>query len=272
MAKRATVGVNRKEDNLRKVLPAILAILLFLVLLALPLSRAAFAQESEDESTNEQLAPDDASSDQQHVSDEGEDDQAVADEESETTSTESAEDEAATSDNTDQPAADADSPAAVESDQPATAVDPAPAVPANVPSASDQPTPAAPVDDTTTYSPEDPAEDLDRRVNGEIAMIDRRFVALDNAPSPMTRLELLSGVNKLLEQAINDIDDRANKTAPKVFAKAVNDLARSCEGYIPKLNAALDKATDEKEKGANRLANDQCGQVLEARKKVPQVP
>lgn len=127
------------------------------------------------------------------------------------------------------------------------------------------------------------AQEIDLRVGVLTRAIDRRFAVLSNqsvkesdewGPAPTgTRLQLLSDVQKLLDKAISDIDNVAEKNRDsKLFPKAVHTLAGSCSQYDTKLRVLLDTTTEQKEKGVILGSLDLCSQVREAVAQMPPEP
>lgn len=129
------------------------------------------------------------------------------------------------------------------------------------------------------------AQQIDQRIEVLIKAIDRRFAILNNQPSPIsknsekwgeepkgTRIELISDINKLLQKAVDDIDDvaaREGGTASRFFPKAIHKLAEAAEKFMPQFRVLLDEVTSDKERGAILNSIDLCSQIIEAAKKVP---
>lgn len=131
------------------------------------------------------------------------------------------------------------------------------------------------------------AQQIDLRINVLIKAIDRRFLVVnDDSTQTVTvekdldkwgelpkgsRVALLWDIERLLQKAIDDIDDVAAhaKTDEKLFPKAVFSLAASCQNYIPKLKFLYDASKDEKEKGSILGAVDNCSQIIDASTKIP---
>ena len=128
------------------------------------------------------------------------------------------------------------------------------------------------------------AQEIDLRVGILTKMIDRRFAVLSNEPvkteknsekwgeAPTgTRLDLLSDIAKLLQKAVDDIDDVAahNRMDSKLFPKAIRNLAESAKKYLPKLKSVYDQNPDPKEKGLLIGATELCESIIEASAKVP---
>ncbi|MDQ6787998.1 MAG: hypothetical protein M3033_14425 [Acidobacteriota bacterium] len=132
------------------------------------------------------------------------------------------------------------------------------------------------------------AQAIDQRTEVFVKAIDRRFLVLNNQAQPDdkklkkdsekwgelpagTRLELLTDIRKILDEAISNIDDVAahNKMDEKLFPKAVRKLAEASNRYLSELKSDLTKTADEKEKGAILASIEYCEQVIEASAKVP---
>ncbi len=127
-------------------------------------------------------------------------------------------------------------------------------------------------------------QEIDRRVDVLVTMIDRRFAVLNNQPSPIkkdsekwgespkgTRLELLSDISKLLQKAIDDIDDVAahDRMDSKLFPKAMKNLSVAAEKYLTQLKTEYDKIEGEKERGTILNSIESCQQIIEASTKIP---
>jgi len=129
------------------------------------------------------------------------------------------------------------------------------------------------------------AQQIDERMKVFVKAIDRRFLVLNNDASRAkqsekdltswgelptgTRRQLLIDIEKLLDEAINKIDDvAARDMSSDFFPIAVHTLADSANKFLPMLKIQLDKSTDEKEKGAILGAIDYCNQIIEASAKV----
>lgn len=138
------------------------------------------------------------------------------------------------------------------------------------------------------------SQDIDLRITVLTKMIDRRFAALGievagwkppakesekwgNVPDG-TRLELFTDIRKLLQKAIDDVDDVAvhnensqtqNKKEGLLFPKAVRALAAAATRYTEPLKKALETSKDEKEKGTIMASLEYCGQIVEAVAKLP---
>jgi hypothetical protein len=142
-------------------------------------------------------------------------------------------------------------------------------------------------------------QQLDNRVKLLTKIIDRRFAALgtQSGGEPISakesekwgamptgsRRELHWDIRRILEKAIDDIDnlaerpdsmvadpdDKKPKKYSDVFPKAVRILAAAAERYQPLLRAELDKAADASEKGSILASLDLCTDIIAARSKLP---
>lgn len=147
------------------------------------------------------------------------------------------------------------------------------------------------------------AQDIDVRIEMLTRMIDRRFSVLGidvkgwkdsqklseiwgELPKG-TRLELFSDIKKLLQKAVDDIDnlashpssapirekgDKQSKKDPGRFATAVRLLGTAAGRYLSPLKTELDKASEEVEKGPVLDSIDLCDQIIEAVAKLPPEP
>lgn len=142
-------------------------------------------------------------------------------------------------------------------------------------------------------------QDIDMRVDVLTKMIDRRFAALKidvggwKPPAKQsetwgdepagTRLQLFTDIKRLLQKAVDDIDDVSehdanaltqNKTTGKLFPKAVRSLSAAASRYSPAFKAAVKSADsksedDEKARGTILDSIDLCDQIIEAAAKLP---
>jgi len=131
------------------------------------------------------------------------------------------------------------------------------------------------------------AQMIDLRTEVFVKAIDRRFIVLNNQTAPDDkksrkdsekwgelpvgeRSELLLDIEKILESAIDNIDDVAVRDQKsELFPKAVRILADGANRFLPLLKSQLDKINNQKEKGAIIGAIDFCNQIIEASAKVP---
>jgi hypothetical protein len=140
------------------------------------------------------------------------------------------------------------------------------------------------------------AQDIDLRIGVLIKMIDRRFAVLKTnvggtaipnkesdkwGPAPTgTRMEILDDIRKLLDKAIDDVDnvamhpvkydidksrsEKQKKKDENRFPGSVRDLASAAKRYQPALKSLLDSSTDEKERGVIMASLESCDEIIEA--------
>jgi hypothetical protein len=147
------------------------------------------------------------------------------------------------------------------------------------------------------------AQEIDSRVSVLTKAIDRRFsvlgIIIPNGgippkegdkwgPAPTgTRLELFLDIKRLLQKAVDDVDDvAAHRTAEPVkpsspseekdrkrqlarFPNAVHLLASSAANYRAALGSVVDKSTDDKERGPVLDSIDLCDQIIAAAANLP---
>lgn len=131
-------------------------------------------------------------------------------------------------------------------------------------------------------------QQVDRRMEVFLKAIDRRLLVLNDDQTQAkrvekdldrwgelptgTRLQLLTDIEEILQEAISKIDDVAARDGKnELFPVAVNVLADGATKLLPQLKAQFDKSADEKEKGALIGAIDYCNQIIEASAKVPKL-
>lgn len=138
-------------------------------------------------------------------------------------------------------------------------------------------------------------QEVDMRIEVLTKFIDRRLAAANIGGHTWTapkrnaeawgeepkgsRFDLLSDVRRLLQKAIDDIDDIAsregssiegNEKAGKLFPKAVRNLAAAAARYKPIFERELDNASSEAEKGILLSSIDFCDQITEAAATLPE--
>ena len=138
------------------------------------------------------------------------------------------------------------------------------------------------------------AQQIDLRIEVLTRAIDRRFEVLkvNSGAAPLskkdprewgkmpegTRLQLLNDIKRILEKAIDDIDNLSErpdsmvvdepekgkkvKGFAELFPKAVRDLAKAATRYQSVLKAELDKTTDNMEKGVILASIDSCDLII----------
>ena len=126
-------------------------------------------------------------------------------------------------------------------------------------------------------------QEIDLRIGILTKAIDRRLAVINKktvkesdkwgAPPEGTRLQLFGDIEKLLQKAIDDVNDVAERSPEsKLFPKAVRNLAAACTEYQPQFKTLLDATTDQKERGTLLGAVENCNIILEASTKVPKEP
>jgi len=159
------------------------------------------------------------------------------------------------------------------------------------------------------FSPEEievvrDAQQIDTRIAALTHVIDRRFASLkvDVKAPPFkessdwgtapggTRLELLLDIKRVLEKAVDDIDnlserptsmvemdtgDKKKKKAEgftELFPRAVRQLAAAAQRYEPALKAQLDISQDPAEKGSILNSLEFCDEIIASVAKLPAAP
>ena len=147
------------------------------------------------------------------------------------------------------------------------------------------------------------AQDIDMRIDVLIKMIDRRFAVLNvavggakisnketdkwGAAPTGTKIEILDDIRKLLDKAVDDVDNvaihpdvvrydtdknRSEKQKKKDemrFPNSVRDLASAARRYQPALRSLLEGSKDEKEKGVILASLESCDEIIAATTKLP---
>ena len=139
-------------------------------------------------------------------------------------------------------------------------------------------------------------QEIDRRIELLMMFIDRRLAAAGIAGNQWkqpknselwgedpkgTRVDLLYDTKRILQKAVDDIDDIAsregaaiegNEKSGKLFPKAVRNLSAAATRFKPIFQAELAKATNEKEKGLLFDSIGLCDQIIEAAATLPKEP
>ena len=130
------------------------------------------------------------------------------------------------------------------------------------------------------------AQLIDLRTEVFVKAAERRFLALNSISADEkklkkdaekwgelpagTRAELLVDIEKILQEAIDNIDNVAEHDAKsELFPKAVRTLTNAAQKFLPLLKSEFDKSKTEIEKGAVLGAIDYCNQIIEASAKLP---
>lgn len=139
------------------------------------------------------------------------------------------------------------------------------------------------------------AQEIDVRIEVLTKFIDRRLAAANiaghtwtppkknseawGAEPTGTRTQLLSDIRRLLQKAIDDIDDIASRTSTaiegnevggKLFPKAVRNLAGAAARYKPIFEAELEKSPSNADRGLLIQSIEFCGQIVDAASNVPE--
>jgi len=144
------------------------------------------------------------------------------------------------------------------------------------------------------------AQAIDQRIDVLTHAIDRRLSVLNLGgtvptdrgknsdkwgPLPTgTRSDLLSDINRILQKAIDDIDnlaerpdsatlpyegDKKPKPTSELFPKAVRKLAAAAKRYGPALEAEQSLTKDAHEKGLIAASLEMCGDIIASVAKLP---
>ena len=145
------------------------------------------------------------------------------------------------------------------------------------------------------------AQEIDLRIDVLVHAMDRRFAILNiNVGNPVkekkendiwgplptgTRLELLRDIKRIMQKAIDDINNLAErpdsmvvgepekgrkpKTYADLFPKAVRSLAAAAARYEPVLKSELTKTDVKTEQGVLMDIIDSCTQIADALTKLP---
>lgn len=149
------------------------------------------------------------------------------------------------------------------------------------------------------------ANEIDRRIDVLVKAIDRRILVINGETTQTkqlskdqgkwgdlptgTKLELLSDISKILEKAIDDIDDLADrkemnskvmqgnveneedeitkrvlKANDQKFPSAVHNLADASRRFLPVFESWNNNSKDEKEKGALLRSIESCNMIIDA--------
>ena len=127
-------------------------------------------------------------------------------------------------------------------------------------------------------------QELDRRIALFVKIAERRVAALASAadaPAPKdlekwgelpkgTRGQLLGDLARILDEAINNIDDVATRTPDSsLVPKAVRHLAEASARFLPRLAPLRTGAPAANEREALEQAIDNLEEIIEAAKKLP---
>jgi hypothetical protein len=129
-------------------------------------------------------------------------------------------------------------------------------------------------------------QELDRRMEIYVKAINRRFLVLNNDNSQAkqiekdsekwgelpkgTRIELLVDIKKILQEAIDKIDDiAAREEKSELIPYALHILADGAQKFIPELEKFQATTTEKREKGVIADSLNFSNQIIEASAKIP---
>jgi len=144
------------------------------------------------------------------------------------------------------------------------------------------------------------AQEIHKRIDVLTTAIDRRFAAMNvsvggttikpkdletwGALPPSTRSQLLHDIKRILQKAVDDIDnlaarpdsailpdpnDKKAKKPAEIFPLAVRNLAAAAQRYGPALKAEFDKENTPAEKGSILDSLEMCDAIVAAVAKLP---
>lgn len=129
-------------------------------------------------------------------------------------------------------------------------------------------------------------QELDKRMEVFVKAIDRRFLVLNNDTTQAkqvekdldkwgelpkgTRLQLLSDIEKILEEATVKIEDVVERDKEnELIPYAVHVLADGSRRFVPMLEAARQASTDEREKGLIDRTIETSKRIIEVSSTMP---
>ncbi|MEO8435242.1 MAG: hypothetical protein ABI596_10135 [Pyrinomonadaceae bacterium] len=131
------------------------------------------------------------------------------------------------------------------------------------------------------------AQILDQRIGVFIKAAERRLQALNIAPTTVskkskkdaelwgdlptgTRVELLNDLAKILDEAINKIDDVSAHDENNVLVpKALRKLSAAATAFLPQLNALGTQTQDQEERAAIGQSIENVQSIIDAANKLP---
>ena len=130
-------------------------------------------------------------------------------------------------------------------------------------------------------------QSIDGRMEIFIKAIDRRLMVLKNTTAQHakeiekdskqwgelpkgTRTELLSDIRKILDEAIDKIDDVSEHDGKnELIPYSLHILADGAKKFIPELQQLRDTVTEPRESGLINNSLESCQEIIEAAAKVP---
>ena len=131
------------------------------------------------------------------------------------------------------------------------------------------------------------AQILDKRIEVFIKAAERRLQALHVAPATVSkksqkdaelwgelptgsRTELLNDLAKILDEAINKIDDvSAHDENNVLIPKALRKLSAAATAFLPQLNALATQTQDQEERAAIGQSIENAQSIIDAANKLP---
>lgn len=131
------------------------------------------------------------------------------------------------------------------------------------------------------------AQILDKRIEVFVKAAERRLQALNAATTPAsrkaqkdsekwgelptgTRAELLNDLAKILDEAINKIDDvSAHDEKNVLIPKALRKLSAAATGFLPQLNALGTQTQDQEERAAIGQSLESAQSIIDAANRLP---
>ncbi|MGI9107248.1 MAG: hypothetical protein ACR2G4_13480 [Pyrinomonadaceae bacterium] len=130
------------------------------------------------------------------------------------------------------------------------------------------------------------AQELDKRSALLVKIAERRLLAITNPPAAQTqpakeestwgelpkgtRAAYFSDLTRILDEAINNVDDVATRTpGSKLLPKAIRTLAEASTRFLSRLTPLRESATADGEREALEQAIDNLQQIIDAAGKLP---
>ncbi|MDQ3651925.1 MAG: hypothetical protein M3458_16965 [Acidobacteriota bacterium] len=129
-------------------------------------------------------------------------------------------------------------------------------------------------------------QELDKRTQVFVKAVERRMLVMTDPAAAAkqaqkdvelwgelpqgTRTQLFSDIGRILDEAITNIDDAAERSPQStLLAKSLRILAEASQSLLPRLIAKRDAASTEAERDALEQAIENAQTVIEAAKKLP---
>jgi len=129
-------------------------------------------------------------------------------------------------------------------------------------------------------------QELDKRTQVFVKAVERRMLVMTDPAAAAkqaqkdvelwgelpqgTRTQLFSDIGRILDEAITNIDDAAERSPQStLLAKSLRILAEASQNLLPRLTAMRDAALTEAERDALEQAIENAQTVIEAAKKLP---